>query len=124
MKMRGGIAFVLSVGLLLLASASVSHATEIEAGARAPFAHIVVAPRAMGFGVVKQVTSKMIVMRNSGTLAANVNVGMTTPSTAFSVTFGGGSYTLSPGQTQGIEVQYAPIAAGRVTATLTVTCSN
>jgi hypothetical protein len=127
MKMLRGMAFLLCAGMLLVAGVSLSRASEqAESKTLASFAHIVAAPRAVGFGVVKQVTSKSINVRNTGNIAANVTVAMTSQSsgTPFSITSGGGTYTLAPGQVQPISVQFAPTAQGRVTATVAVMCSN
>lgn len=91
--------------------------------AGAPFAHLTVAPRSLAFGTVKAITTKPIVLKNTGTLAANITV--TAPSSAaFSITSGGGSFSLSPGSPQDVMVQFAPAAAGRVTDQLTIACSN
>jgi len=127
MKLRGGMAFLACVGMLLIATVSLTHASDaVKADARLPFAHIAVAPRAVGFGMARQISSKMIVVRSTGTIPANVSVAITSQSSGspFSVTFGGGGYTLVPLQPQGIEIQFAPTAPGRVTATLEITCSN
>jgi hypothetical protein len=91
--------------------------------ASAPFAHLTVAPRSLAFGTVKAITTKPIVLKNTGTLAANITV--TAPATAaFSITSGGGSFSLTPGSPQDVVVQFAPTVAGKFTDQLTIACSN
>jgi hypothetical protein len=89
----------------------------------ASFAHLTVAPRSLAFGTVKAIATKQIVLKNTGNVAANITV--SAPSSgAFSLTSGGGSFSLSPGSPQDVVVQFAPTVAGKFASQLTISCSN
>jgi uncharacterized protein DUF3443 len=92
--------------------------------ARAPIAHLTVAPRALGFGLVKAVKTKTIKIKNTGTVAAQVTVVGPALSSQFSVTAGGGSYSLAPRQEQMVTVQFVPVAKGLVKQEMEIQCPN
>jgi len=71
---------------------------------------------------VGQTKTKTFKIKNTGTSTLLGNVGA--PTDPFSVTSGGGAFTLAPGQSKVITVQFAPTAAGRSTRTLTITSTD
>ena len=117
-------ASLLAVGALTLATGALAQrASDSDAvEARASIAHMTVAPRSIGFGIVKKIETKSIKIKNTGTLETNVTV--VAPSPPFSITAGGGSYPLAPGQVQIVSVQFAPTAAGPVRQAMAIQCAN
>ena len=91
----------LAVGALTIATSALAQlAFDIDAAAKTkpPTAHLTVA-KSLGFGTVKAIAIKPIVLTNTGTIDANVTV--TGPSQPpFAVIVGAGSYSLGPGQQQ------------------------
>jgi uncharacterized protein DUF3443/HYDIN/CFA65/VesB family protein len=96
----------------------------IEGDTRAPFAHLVITPRNLAFGVVKAVTTKSFKVKNSGTMAANITVVPPSTDVPFNVTAGVGTYPIAAKQTQTITVQFAPTGKGRVTQEMAIQCAN
>jgi hypothetical protein len=117
-------ATVLMVGALTTATAALAQRASDSAAieARASIAHMVVTPRSIGFGMAKKIETKSIRIKNTGTLDTNVTV--VAPSPPFSITAGGGSYPLTPGQVQIVSVQFAPTAAGPVRQAMAIQCAN
>src|ERR1700683_3800559 len=119
-----GAAFVTIIGALTIATGALAQLASDSGAvkASASIAHIGVAPRAVGFGVAKVIETRSIKIRNAGNIDASVTV--VAPSTPFSVTAGGGSYSLTPGQIQYISIQFAPTAAGPVRQEMAIQCAN
>ena len=117
-------ASLLAVGALTLATGALAQRASDSAAveARASIAHMTVAPRSIGFGIVKKIETKSIRIKNTGTRDTNVTV--VAPSPPFSITAGGGSYPLAPGQVQIVSVQFAPTAAGLVRQAMAIQCAN
>jgi hypothetical protein len=114
---------ILLVGILTIASdALAQRPSDAGVKAQASIAHLTVAPRSIGFGMVKATEAKPIKIKNTGNIDANVTV--VPPSPPFSVTDGGGSYSLSPGQVQLVSVQFAPTAKGVVRQEMAIQCAN
>ncbi len=78
---------------------------------------------ALGFGKVKANTtlSKNFTVTNSARGVLNGSVGAFSNGSLFSVTQGAGAFTLQPGHSLTIGVQFAPITNGRATATMVIT---
>ena len=116
-------ASVLVVGVLTIATAALAQrAPDSDAAkVKAPFAHLTVSSKSIGFGTVKAIATKSITIKNTGTMDANVAI--IAPSLPFSVTAGGGSYSLAPGQVQ-LSVQFAPTAADSFKQEMAIQCSN
>ena len=85
-------------------------------------AHVTVTPRVMGFGIVKEITTKSIKIKNTGNIAASVTI--VSPQAPFSIVAGGGSFSLAPQAVQVVSVQFAPTAVGRATAEAGIQCAN
>lgn len=116
-------AFVFAAGALTIATGALAqYASDSAAKDAAQFARIAVAPRGLGFGVAREVETKFVKIRNTGNVDANVTV--VPPSPPFSVTSGGGTFPLIPGQLAKVAVQFAPTASGLVRDQMTIQCSN
>ena len=117
-------ATVLVVGALTIATGALAQRASDSAGikAAASIAHVTVGPRSIGFGTAKEIETKSIKIKNTGTIDANVTI--VAPSPPFSITAGGSSYELAPDQVQLVSVQFAPTAAGPVTQEMAIQCSN
>jgi HYDIN/CFA65/VesB-like, Ig-like domain len=84
--------------------------------------HLTGISKSVTFGTVKKVSSKSIKIKNNGKADASVTV--VPPSSPFSVTSGGGSFTLAPKASQKVTIEFAPSAAGTFTSAITIECSN
>ena len=117
---------VLTVAVGALAQSISNSESDIAVSptARAPFAHMVVAPRALGFGLAKKIVTKSIRIRNSGKLDANVTVTPPSQPSPFTVISALGPFSIAHGQVQDVMVQFAPTAAGKVTGMMSIQCSN
>jgi Protein of unknown function (DUF3443) len=118
-------ASLLIVGTLTIASSALAQpASDSDAAkTKPPIAHLTVA-KSIGFGTVKAITIKPIVLTNTGTIDANVTVTGPSQPSPFTVIAGGGSYSLGPGQEQVISVQFLPIGKGPVKQAITIQCNN
>jgi hypothetical protein len=78
---------------------------------------------ALGFGAVHRntVRTKKFTVTNSALGVLNGSVGTFAGGGAFSVTQGGGAFTLQPHKSLTIGVQFAPLAKGKKTDTLVIT---
>jgi hypothetical protein len=95
-------------------------ATQLQAKTPAPKLKV---SKSIAFGTVKAVTSKSISLTNSGDADATVTV--QAPGSPFSITSPSNlSFTLGPGGSQPISVQFAPSAAGKFTSEMTIECAN
>jgi Abnormal spindle-like microcephaly-assoc'd, ASPM-SPD-2-Hydin len=77
----------------------------------------------LGFGTVvtSTVHAKSFTVTNSARGVLNGSVGTFAGGSPFSVTQGAGAFTLQPGKSLTIGVQFAPIAKGKATDTLVIT---
>jgi hypothetical protein len=90
--------------------------------AKTPEPHLKVS-KSISFGNVKEVESKTISLENSGSAAATVTV--SPPGSPFSITSPSSlSFTLGPGGSQPISVQFAPSVAGKFRSVMTIQCAN
>jgi hypothetical protein len=116
-------AFVFAtIGLTIATGALAQYASAPDTKKQAQFARLVIAPRAINFGIAREVETKSVQLRNTGTIAANVTV--VSPPSPFSIVSNGGSYSVNPGQIVEVGVQFAPTAAGRVPDQMMIQCSN
>ena len=117
-------ASLLVVGVLTIGTGALAQRASSSGAftAGASIAHVTIAPGSIAFGLVHAIDTRPISIKNTGTIAANVTI--VGPSMPFSVTAGGGSYSLAPGQRQVISVQFAPTAAGLVRQEVLVQCAN
>jgi hypothetical protein len=118
--------FLGAVGMLTVAVGALAQSVSDPESfkARAPFAHLVVSSRAIAFGLVKEIETKSIKIRNSGNLNADITVTPPSQPSPFSVTSTQGPFALEPGQVAEVTVQFAPTAAGRVTGAMAIQCGN
>ncbi len=65
-------------------------------------------------------SEKSVTVRNEASASANLTGTVGSGTGAFSVTSGGGAFTLSPGQSRTIRVRFAPGAVGQVQSTLAI----
>lgn len=123
-KLATHAASVLVVGALTIATGALAQLASDSAAikAKASIAHLTVTPRSFGFGIAKEIETKSIKIKNTGTIDANVTV--VAPSAPFSITAGGGSYSLAPDQVQLVSVQFAPTAAGLIKQEMAIQCGN
>ena len=93
-------------------------------GGPAATGRLVVSPKRLGFGTVNtgQTRSRTLRLRNAGRGPLTVTVG--TPSAPFTVTSGGGSFTLAPRERRTVTVQFAPVSGGPATGELRVTSDD
>ncbi len=79
--------------------------------------------RTLGFGKVKTnaTLTRTFTVTNSAIGVLDGNVGTFPVGSPFSITQGGGPYTLQPHESLMIGVQFAPVATGKTTATLVIT---
>jgi len=117
---RAALAF--AVGALTIATAAFAQQGSDPAAVKASIAHMTLAPRSIGFGTVKKVETRSIKVKNNGNADANVTV--VAPVAPFSITEGGGSYSLVPKQVQIVSVQFAPTAAGPASQEMAIQCAN
>lgn len=115
--------FILAVGALTIATGALAQrmADSDAAKVKAPFAHLKVAG-SIGFGLAKAVETKSTLLKNTGTLAADVTVTGPSQPSPFTVTVGAGSYSIAPGAAATITVQFAPTAKGPVKQTIAIAC--
>ncbi len=118
------VASILVLGMLATGTAARALSVPDSAAYKgsAAIANLKVGRRTIGFNSVKKVTIESVGIRNTGTIDADVTV--VAPSPPFSVTVGGGSFTLAPGAVQTISVQFAPTAAGWAKDHLAIQCAN
>jgi hypothetical protein len=124
MKISVCAAFTLLVGALMFPVGGAAHAapdaTRLKAKAPAP--HLKVS-KSIAFGTATQIEAKSISLTNSG--AAEATVTVQSPGSPFTVTSPGNlSFTLAPGGSQPITVQFAPSVAGKFTSGMTIHCAN
>jgi len=86
-------------------------------------------PASVGFGEVRPAgnTTKSVQIRNTGTAPLNVaSTAITGPdATLFSITAGGGSFVVQPGDSHAITLRFAPTdASGAKSASLTITSND
>ena len=116
---------LLAVAVLTIATGALAQlgSDSDAAKAKPPIAHLTVA-KSLGFGTVKAIAIKPIMLTNTGAIEANVTVTGPSQPSPFAVIAGGGSYSLGPGQAQVISVQFLPNAKGPVKQEITIQCPN
>jgi hypothetical protein len=96
-----------------------------EYGGVVPAPTLTLSPMSLGFlsvGIGKTKTLPLTIKNSGkgGTLTGNV----ATVSAPFTVTSGGGGFSLSPGQTKIVAVEFVPTIVGAVSATLVITSND
>ena len=116
---------LLAVGALTIATGALAQSGSDSDAAKAkpPIAHLTVA-KSIGFGTVKAIAIKPIVLTNTGAIDANLTVTGPSQPSPFTVLAGGGSFSLGAGQQQIISVQFLPTAKGPVKDEITIQCPN
>src|SRR5215469_6697627 len=98
--------------IVAVLTASLSFAQTLSsAKAKAPSGKLVASPKSINFGNVKAPAKSSFNLRNAGTAPVNGSVNPAGP--PFSVTSGAGRFSLNPGASLSISVQFAPTQKGK-----------
>jgi hypothetical protein len=117
-------AFILAVGTLILPMARSAHAEPdaIKLKTKDPAPKLKVS-KSIAFHTVTSVTTSGVTLTNSGAAQATISLG--SPGPPFSITSPSKlSFTLGPGGSQNIAVQFAPTAAGKFKSEFTINCGD
>src|SRR5215469_17341306 len=101
---------VMAIVAVLAASGSFAQMSA-SAKAKAPLGKLVASPKSINFGTVKAPAKGSFNLRNAG--SASVNGSVNPPGPPFFVTSGAGRFSLIPGASISITVQFAPTQKGK-----------
>lgn len=118
----GGAAFLLAVGVVMIASGALAQRAADEAAVKAPVAKLSFSHKSLGFGTVKGPATKSLTIKNKGTLTANLTV--SGGSAPYSVVQGSGSTPLAPGGSLTVSVLFGPTSDGTFKSTIAAECDN